>query len=162
MTLVTRDLPEPIADAGAAFFVERGAAEPDWFRAFHRLIDAFEITISFSAIVAVVSYVRSDVRMPAATQERLPDHLPVQWVPPDRYLMPRSGGTAPKNLRRDRRRHVSRNLPIVRVHQDPRPRLFRHRSGGWRHGHRVHRCFERLLWLTARTPHVARPKTLTQ
>ena len=68
LRVVTHELPEPVADAGTAFFAEARSSSPDWFRAFHRLIDAFEVSVSFAAITAALSYVRSGVRSASATQ----------------------------------------------------------------------------------------------
>jgi tetratricopeptide (TPR) repeat protein len=66
--LASHQLPEPVADAATAFFAEVRAPSPDWFRAFHRLIDAFEVAVSFTALAAALSYVRSGVRAASATQ----------------------------------------------------------------------------------------------
>lgn len=65
---LTPRLPEPIADAAAAFYAEARASNPDWFRAFHRLIDAFEVSVAFAALVAALGYVRSGARAAPATQ----------------------------------------------------------------------------------------------
>ncbi len=68
LRVVTHELPEPVADAGTAFFADARSSSPDWFRAFHRLIDAFEVSVSFAALLAALSYVRSGVRSASATQ----------------------------------------------------------------------------------------------
>jgi tetratricopeptide (TPR) repeat protein len=66
--LLAHDLPEPIADAAVAFFAEFNRIEVDWFRAFHRLIDAFEATVAYAAVLSAVAYARGSVRAVDATQ----------------------------------------------------------------------------------------------
>ena len=58
-----QDLPEPVADLTSAYRREMVRGEVDWMRAFYRMLDVFEASLAFGALVAACDVVRSDGRV---------------------------------------------------------------------------------------------------